>query len=113
VSKRQTKITKFRRMEVMRRDEFTCQWCGKIGCPGPYLNYPELEIDHITPVDLGGKNDHDNLQVLCCLCNKMKWNKHPEDRPTIEEIRQFHRIVVDRSVMRDGMFRFWVSPLFS
>jgi hypothetical protein len=34
-----------------------------------------LNIDHITPTSLGGKNRRENLQVLCRLCNVQKGNR--------------------------------------
>jgi len=31
-----------------------------------------LEVDHILPVTMGGKNDISNLQTLCYKCNAVK-----------------------------------------
>ena len=44
-------INKKIRFEVFKRDNFTCQYCGK-SAPNVIL-----EIDHITPVSKGGNND--------------------------------------------------------
>jgi len=42
-----------------------------------------LEIDHIVPLDWGGSNDVENLQVLCKPCNSSKSNRHATDyRPS-------------------------------
>jgi 5-methylcytosine-specific restriction endonuclease McrA len=38
-----------------------------------------LEIDHIMPLCLGGRNDISNLQLLCFFCNRSKGGKHPDD----------------------------------
>jgi 5-methylcytosine-specific restriction endonuclease McrA len=57
------------RAKVMKRDNFTCQHCGKTVEDGV-----KLEIDHIIPVSLGGTNKMDNLQVLCMECNRGKSN---------------------------------------
>jgi 5-methylcytosine-specific restriction endonuclease McrA len=34
----------------------------------------KLEIDHIIPKSIGGKDEMDNFQILCSLCNKRKKN---------------------------------------
>lgn len=34
-----------------------------------------LEIDHIVAVAIGGKNDVDNIQILCRKCNVKKGTK--------------------------------------
>jgi len=36
-------------------------------------NINELVIDHINPINLGGKNDFNNLTVCCNSCNSRKW----------------------------------------
>jgi len=48
-------ISKKMRFEILKRDSFTCQYCGKTP--------PEaiLEIDHIDPVAEGGSNEILNL----------------------------------------------------
>lgn len=38
-----------------------------------------LEIDHIMPLVLGGRNDPSNLQLLCLPCNRSKGGKHPDE----------------------------------
>ena len=52
--KRQS-ISKKLRFEVFKRDNFTCQYCGRMA--------PDvvLEVDHINPVANGGKNDILNI----------------------------------------------------
>ena len=39
--------------------------------------YP-LTVDHIVPKSKGGKDDLDNLQPMCCMCN---WKKGNGDKP--------------------------------
>jgi 5-methylcytosine-specific restriction endonuclease McrA len=34
-----------------------------------------LTIDHIKPLSKGGKNELENIQVLCWECNRFKSNK--------------------------------------
>ena len=70
-SKNQRKLmTKALRKEIMKRDHYTCQMCGKF--------MPDeigLHIDHIVPIAKGGKTVPSNLQVLCSKCNGAKGAK--------------------------------------
>lgn len=60
------------REEIMVRDNYTCQICGK------YMpDEVGLQIDHIIPVSKGGKTIPSNLRVLCSKCNGSKSNKMP------------------------------------
>jgi hypothetical protein len=54
------------RFEVFKRDGFTCRYCGR--------KSPEviLEVDHISPVCVGGSNDPINLTTSCWECNRGK-----------------------------------------
>ena len=58
------------RINVMERDDYTCQMCGRSIEDGI-----KLHIDHIVPVSKGGSNDMDNLQVLCHECNLAKHDR--------------------------------------
>lgn len=42
------------------------------GCGNKYPNRIMLQVDHITPMNKGGKTTPDNLQVLCRVCNGEK-----------------------------------------
>lgn len=60
-------MTKALRKQIMERDHYTCQICGK--------HMPDevgLQIDHIVPVARGGKTVPSNLRVLCNKCNGRK-----------------------------------------
>ena len=59
-------ISKKLRFEVFKRDYFKCQYCGSVP-PNTVL-----EVDHITPVYSGGKNNIDNLITACFDCNRGK-----------------------------------------
>lgn len=59
-------IPKRLRMEVFKRDRFTCQYCG--ATPPDVL----LQIDHVTLVARGGTNDELNLVTACEACNQGK-----------------------------------------
>ena len=70
-SKNQRKLmTKELKERIKKRDNYTCQVCGK------YMpDEVGLHIDHIIPVSKGGKSIPSNLQVLCSKCNGSKSNK--------------------------------------
>ena len=46
---------------------YTCAICGK-----KYPNRIMLQVDHIIPMNKGGKTTPDNLQILCRVCNGEK-----------------------------------------
>jgi 5-methylcytosine-specific restriction endonuclease McrA len=50
--------------EILRRDEFTCQYCGQ------HASY--LTIDHVIPRRLGGTHSWENLVAACPTCNHHK-----------------------------------------
>ncbi len=57
----------FVRMDVLRRDKFRCSICEK------RFAKKKLDVDHIIPVQMGGKLfDKKNLRTLCKECHKMK-----------------------------------------
>ena len=47
------------------KKEGNCKYCG---------SKDNLTIDHVFPRSLGGKDNKENLQVLCYLCNSRKGN---------------------------------------
>ncbi len=53
-------------MEVFRRDNHTCRYCGQ--------HAPEVKItvDHVNPVALGGTDEPANLVTACIDCNAGK-----------------------------------------
>ena len=50
--------------EILRRDDFTCQYCGQ--------RTSQLTIDHIIPRRLGGMHTWTNLVAACPPCNHRK-----------------------------------------
>ena len=53
-------------LRIVRRDNQTCQICGK------NLKEDEIEIDHIIPFSEGGVTEESNIRVLCKDCNRKK-----------------------------------------
>ena len=63
---RQGKVV-FSKKNVLRRDHFTCQYCGKHG--------RGLTIDHIIPRSRGGVTNWENVVAACQPCNSKKGNQ--------------------------------------
>ncbi|GAP61620.1 hypothetical protein ARMA_0043 [Ardenticatena maritima] len=61
------------RRNLLLRDEFTCQYCGK----QPGLEH--LTIDHVVPRSRGGEHSWENLVVACIACNRRKGNYLPHE----------------------------------
>jgi 5-methylcytosine-specific restriction endonuclease McrA len=62
---------KFSRQNVLARDRWTCQYCGK------KKRISELSCDHVVPRSLGGKTCWENIVAACMDCNVMKANRTP------------------------------------
>jgi 5-methylcytosine-specific restriction endonuclease McrA len=83
--------------EVLRRDNFTCQYCGQ------HAAY--LTVDHVLPRRLGGDYAWDNLVAACPNCNHHKGGRtldqvhmrllHPPKEPSGSAIYFFARHLVD------------------
>ena len=57
------KIGKSLRIKVLEKSSHKCEFCSN-------SNENELEVDHIKPIVLGGKNNIENLRILCRKCNR-------------------------------------------
>lgn len=62
--KRPRPTVKLTKREVLRRDDYTCQYCGRRAA--------SLTIDHILPRHLGGKHMWSNVVAACPNCNHRK-----------------------------------------
>lgn len=63
----------FSRRTIYKRDENTCQYCGK------KCNTCDLSIDHINPKSRGGKTTWENCVLACIKCNTKKANRTPDE----------------------------------
>lgn len=52
------------RREIFRRDNYTCQYCGK--------HTFDLTVDHVVPRHLGGPHIWTNVVAACSSCNHHK-----------------------------------------
>jgi len=58
-------MRKIVRDRILEKSNYQCVKCGsKI----------KLEVDHIIPLSRGGREDEDNMQILCKRCNGKKHN---------------------------------------
>jgi len=62
---------KLTRREVFRRDNYTCQYCGRHGTP--------LTVDHIVPKRLDGGHTWTNVVAACPACNHHKGGRRLEE----------------------------------
>lgn len=60
---------KKQRLLVLRRDAYTCAYCGDAA----------NEVDHIHPRSKGGTDDLDNLVACCRRCNILKKDSVTQD----------------------------------
>lgn len=60
------------RYEVLRRDNFTCRYCGATASD------VKLTVDHVNPSTLGGEDKPENLVTACAACNGGKSSVPPE-----------------------------------
>lgn len=79
------------RHNVMRRDNYSCQYCGAVR---------NLTLDHLLPRSRGGETKWQNLVTACSRCNSRKGDRTPEEaglklqskptRPTLLTFLQLH-----------------------
>ena len=53
------------RLQVLRRDAYTCTYCNDVA----------NEVDHVWPYSKGGEDTLDNLVACCRRCNILKKDK--------------------------------------
>lgn len=57
--------------EILRRDNYTCQYCGR--------KMRTLTLDHVVPRRLGGPHTWENLVAACSTCNRRKGGQSPSE----------------------------------
>lgn len=62
---------KLTRMEIFRRDQYTCQYCGK--------QIKQLTLDHVIPRYRGGQHTWENVVSACASCNRSKAGRTPKE----------------------------------
>lgn len=61
------------RENVIHRDGYTCQYCGR------RRRERDLTLDHVLPRSRGGKDTWTNLVAACYACNARKGDRTPEE----------------------------------
>jgi 5-methylcytosine-specific restriction endonuclease McrA len=69
VSRNRKKGLAFSRKNILRRDNYTCQYCGTTN--------NHLTVDHVVPKSRGGKTSWTNIVAACNTCNLKKGNRTP------------------------------------
>jgi integrase len=59
-----------KRLAIWRRDNKVCEIKKK--CEGKYLQFADMDVDHIIPHSKGGKTIVSNGRVSCSECNRSK-----------------------------------------
>lgn len=75
VTKRR-KLTKAERMEVYKKTNGHCAYCG---CR---INFGEMQAEHVVPLHCGGEDTMDNMLPACRSCN------HYKGTSTVERFRK-------------------------
>jgi 5-methylcytosine-specific restriction endonuclease McrA len=64
------KIPSVNRREVLKRDNYRCQYCGSNKC---------LTLDHVIPVSKGGEHKWNKVVTACEPCNQRKRDRTPSE----------------------------------
>ena len=87
--------------DVLKRDRFTCRYCGLDGTIWP--NWLYLSWDHLLPVGHAERNDPNYVVAACRFCNeasnRTKWDvagKSPDElvaqkKPIVLAVREQYR----------------------
>ena len=62
---------KLTRLEVFKRDQYTCQYCGK--------ETRQLTLDHVVPRYRDGQHTWENVVSACVPCNRRKAGRTPKE----------------------------------
>ncbi len=93
-------IVRCSRRNILIRDQFQCQYCGK------KCRQTQITIDHVMPRSRGGKSSWDNLVAACIICNHKKsantpaekgmvLRKHPRRPLWTEMLEEMERDLID------------------
>ena len=88
------------RNDLLKRQRGYCVYCRR------RLRRIQSHIDHILPVNQGGSNEPDNLQLLCAGCNVRKSDRtDAEFRSRYRDLLPQQRGRMPRRYIRQSQFR--------
>lgn len=64
-------VRRLTRMEIFKRDNYTCQYCGK--------ETRHLTLDHVMPRFRKGPHTWENIVSACMPCNRHKAGRTPQE----------------------------------
>ena len=103
------KAVKFSRINVMTRDKFRCQYCGR-RLPMSKLNY-----DHVVPRSRGGRTVWENIVTACYPCNDRKGDRLPREagmRPLTKPVKPRSLPIIALRVDTRSIPDAWASWLY-
>ncbi|MEH2378357.1 MAG: group II intron reverse transcriptase/maturase [Nostoc sp.] len=80
-----------RKAKLLKLQLGKCPWCGL-----SFQEWDVLEVDHITPRAIGGKDEYKNLQLL---------HRHCHDEKTALDLKEIRK--KDRSKFLEKLSQFW------
>lgn len=97
------RLTKAERQQVYEKYNGHCAYCGKV------IDIKNMQVDHKTPLRLGGADDMSNYMPACRRCNHYKRGNSLEGfRTLIEEIPK--KLERDSYIYRVGLDYGMVRP---
>jgi 5-methylcytosine-specific restriction endonuclease McrA len=64
-------VRRLTRLEIFKRDHYTCQYCGK--------ETRHLTLDHVMPRFRNGPHTWENIVSACTQCNRNKAGRTPQE----------------------------------
>jgi len=95
----------FNRVNIFRRDNFTCQYCGDVHLPR------DLTFDHVVPRANGGPTSYENIVACCVPCNTRKGSSthmKPVRTPKVPSVRDLARA----SPPKEKLHASWIDYLY-
>jgi 5-methylcytosine-specific restriction endonuclease McrA len=109
---RPRKRVKFNRQNILARDRWCCQYCGK-----KFVS-KDLTYDHVTPKSRGGSTCWENIVTCCISCNLKKGDRTPHEanmrirkQPTKPDWVPIFTISISKSTIPDPWksFCYWMD----
>jgi hypothetical protein len=95
----------FTRLNVYARDQFTCQYCGRM------RSIKELNYDHVVPRSVGGRTNWENIVTSCYSCNTKKGGRTPEQagmKLRKKPYRPSWREVLKNDIVNECVEEMWI-----